>query len=134
MQKEIQALRGKELFGKNAHDMWLVPNVKIPYKFKVPDFEKYRGNSCRLSHLVMYAHKVSTKTDNHQLLIHYIQDSLTGAALKWYIGLDNTQIRTFNNLGEVFIHQYKYNFDMARDKDQLCDMSQKDKETFKEYA
>ena len=70
MHKDIQALRGKDLFGKNAHDFCLVPNVKIPHKFKVPDFEKYKGNSCPLSHLVMYTHKMSTQTDNHQLLIH----------------------------------------------------------------
>jgi hypothetical protein len=30
--------------------------------------------------------------------------------------------------------QYKYNLDMAPDRDQLRAMSQKDKETFKEYA
>lgn len=54
MQKEIQALRGKYLFGNNAHDLCLVPNVKILHKFKVPGFEKYRGNSCPLNHLVMY--------------------------------------------------------------------------------
>lgn len=35
MQKEIQALRGKDLFEKTAHDLCLVPNVKIPHKFKV---------------------------------------------------------------------------------------------------
>jgi len=40
MQWEVKALRMKELFGKNAHDLCLVPNVKIPHKFKVPDFEK----------------------------------------------------------------------------------------------
>lgn len=101
MQKEIQTLRGKDLFGKNAHDLCLASNVKIPHKFKVPDFEKYKGNSYPLSHLVVYAHKMSTQTDNHQLLIHYFQDSLTGAALKWYMGLDNTHIRTFNDLGEA---------------------------------
>ncbi|XP_050920028.1 uncharacterized protein LOC127137625 [Lathyrus oleraceus] len=43
MQKKIQALRGKYLFGKNAHDLCLVPSVKIPHKFKVPDFKKYKG-------------------------------------------------------------------------------------------
>ncbi|KAK2427997.1 hypothetical protein QL285_026540 [Trifolium repens] len=134
MQREIKALRGKDLFGKNAHDLCLVPNVKIPAKFKVPDFEKYKGNSCPQSHLVMYQRKMSTQTDNHQLLIHYFQDSLTGAALKWYMGLDSTNIRTFNDLGEAFIRQYKYNLDMAPDRDQLRAMAQKDKETFKEYA
>jgi hypothetical protein len=71
MQREIRALRGNDLFGKNAHDLCLVPNVRIPTKFKVPEFEKYRGNSCPQCHLVMYAKKMSTQTDNHQLLIHY---------------------------------------------------------------
>ena len=65
MQREIKALRGKDLFGKNAHDLCLVPNVKIPAKFKVPDFEKYKGDSCPRSHLTMYAQKMSTQIDNH---------------------------------------------------------------------
>lgn len=91
------------MFGKNAHDLCLVPNVKISHTFKVPHFDKYKGNSCPLIHLVMYAHKMSTQTDNHQLLIHYFQDILTGAALKWYMGLDNIQIRTFNDLDEAFV-------------------------------
>ncbi|WJX66355.1 ASTRA complex subunit [Trifolium repens] len=134
MQREINALRGKDLFGKNAHDLCLVPNVQIPAKFKVPEFEKYKGNTCPQSHLVMYARKMSTQTDNHQLLIHYFQDSLTDAALKWYMSLDSAKIRTFNDLGEAFIRQYKYNLDMAPDRDQLRAMSQKDNETFKEYA
>jgi hypothetical protein len=40
----------------------------------------------------------------------------------------------FQWLGEAFIRQYKYNLDMAPDRDQLCAMTQKDKETFKEYV
>ncbi|GAU38495.1 hypothetical protein TSUD_64750 [Trifolium subterraneum] len=86
MQLKIKALRGKDLFGKNAHDLCLVPNVRIPPKFK------------------------------------------------WYMGLDGAKIQTFNDLGEAFVRQYKYNLDMAPDRDQLRGMSQKDKESFKEYA
>jgi hypothetical protein len=134
MQLEIKALRGKNLFDKNVHDLCLVSNVKIPPKFKVPEFEKYKGNSCPQSHLVMYARKMSTHIDNHQLLIHCFQDSLTGAALRWYTGLSNANIRTFNDLSEAFISQYKYNLDMAPDRDQLRAMAQKDRESFKEYA
>jgi hypothetical protein len=93
MQWEIRALHGKDLFGKNAHDLCLVPNVRIPAKFKVPEFEKYRGNSCPQIHLVMYARNMSPQMDNHQLLVHYFQDNLTGAALKWYMGLDSANIR-----------------------------------------
>src|ERR1044072_718534 len=134
MQLEIKAIRGKELFGKNAHDLCLVPRVRIPAKFKVPDFEKYKGNSCPQSHLMMYARKMSTYNDDHQLLIHYFQDSLTGAALKWYMGLDSARIKTFNDLGKAFVQQYKFNLDMAPDRNHLSSMSKKKRDTFKEYA
>ena len=82
----------------------------------------------------MYSRKMSTQTDNDQLLIHYFQDSLSGVALRWYMGLDSANIRSFNDLGEAFVKHYKYNVDMAPDRDQLRAMSHKEKETFKEYA
>lgn len=50
------------------------------------------------------------------------------------MGLDSTQIQTFNDLGEAFVPPYKYNIDMAPDMDQLRAISRKDKETFKEYT
>ena len=73
---------------------------------------------------------MSTHTDDQRLLIHFFQDSLTGAALS----LDRANIHTFNDLGEAFIKQYKYNVDMVPDRDQLRAMVQKDRESFKEYA
>jgi hypothetical protein len=45
MQREMRALRGKEVLGKTAYDLCLVLNVQIPHKFKLPNFEKYKGNS-----------------------------------------------------------------------------------------
>ena len=78
----------------------------------------------------MYARKMSTQTENQQLLIHYFQDSLTGAALRWYIGLDSGKVQTFRDLSKAFIMQCKYNLDMSPDTDQLRAMSQSDKESF----
>ena len=75
---------------------------------------------------------MSTYSDDHKLLIHYFQDSLTGVALKWYMGLDGTWICNFNDLSEAFVRQYKYNVDMAPDWDQLRAMSQKDRESILE--
>ena len=83
---------------------------------------------------MMYVRRISTHTDDQCLLIHFFQDSLTGAALKWYMSLDSANIHTFNDLGEAFIRNYKYNMDMAHDHDQLMVMVHKDKESFKEYA
>ncbi|KAK2410935.1 hypothetical protein QL285_046268 [Trifolium repens] len=134
MQREMRALRGKELFGQNAHELCLVPNVVIPHKFKVPDFEKYKGSTCPRAHLVMYARKMSTQTDNDKLLIYYFQDSLTGAALRWYMDLDSTDIHNFNDLASAFIRQYNYNSYLAPDRDELRALTQREKESFKEYA
>ena len=134
MQKELRDIHRQDLFGKEATDLCLVPNIKIPHKFKVPSFEKYKGDTCPQSHLTMYARKMSTQTENQQLLIHYFQDSLTGATLRWYMGLDSGTIQTSRDLSKAFITQYKYNLDMSPDRDQLRAMSQKDTESFKEYA
>ena len=134
MKKELKALRGKDLFGRDVNEMCLVPNVKVPLKFKVPEFEKFKGNTCPQTHLIMYVRKMSMHTEDQRLLIHCFQDSLTGPALRWYMGLDSSTIKTFHDLGEAFVKHYKYNVDMAPDRDQLRAMSQKDKESFKEYA
>ncbi|KAK2382842.1 hypothetical protein QL285_070355 [Trifolium repens] len=132
MQREMRALSGKELFGQNAHELCLVPNVVIPHKFKDPDFEKYKGSTCPRAHLVIYARKMSTQTVNDKLLIHYFQDSLTGAALRWYMDLDSTDI--CNDLANAFIRQYNYNSYLAPDRDELRALTQREKESFKEYA
>lgn len=70
LQKEMKALRGKELFGRDVNDMCLVPDVNMPAKFKLPEFEKYRGNSCPQTHLVMYVRKMSVYINDQRMLIH----------------------------------------------------------------
>ncbi|XP_050919864.1 uncharacterized protein LOC127137447 [Lathyrus oleraceus] len=47
--------------------------------------------------------ELKTLRDNDQLLIRYFQDSLTGVALQWYMGLYSASLRTFNDLGEAFV-------------------------------
>ncbi|GAU50056.1 hypothetical protein TSUD_186910 [Trifolium subterraneum] len=134
IQREMRALRGKELFGQDAHELCLVPDVVVPHKFKVPDFEKYKGSTCPKAHLIMYARKMSTQTSNDKLLIHYFQDNLTGAALRWYMDIDRANVSSFNDLASAFIRQYNYNSYMAPDRDELRALAQKERESFKEYA
>ncbi|WJX45728.1 hypothetical protein P8452_32589 [Trifolium repens] len=134
MQREVKALRGKDLFGQDAQELCLVPDVVVPHKFKVPDFEKYKGSTCPKAHLIMYARKMSTQTSNDKLLIHYFQDSLTGAASRWYMDLDRANISSFNDLASAFIKQYNYNSYLAPDRDELRALAQKERESFKEYA
>jgi len=122
MKREMKALRGKDAFGQNVQELCLVPNVVVLPKFKVPDFDKYKGNTYPRVHLTVYVRKMSTQAYNDKILVHFFEDSLTGAAQKWYMSLDSARIRTFNDLANAFIHQYSYNSDMVLDREQLREM------------
>jgi len=115
-----------------VHDLCLVLNVMIPPKFKVPDFEKYKGDTCPESHLIMYARKMTAYKDNEPLLIHCFQESLAGPAAMWYMNLKG--ISTFQELAGAFIQQYKYNSYLAPNRRELEAMTQGHKKSFKEYA
>ncbi|XP_058753896.1 uncharacterized protein LOC131627087 [Vicia villosa] len=127
-------MEGNNYFGVAAKNMCLVSDVVMPAKFKTPEFEKYKGNTYPKNHLIMYYRKMAAYTQNDKLLIHCFQDSLSGVSLKWYMGLERSRIQCFQDLTDAFIKQYKYNLDMAPDRRQLQSMSQKEKESFKEYA
>ncbi|WJX73042.1 hypothetical protein P8452_56867 [Trifolium repens] len=43
LEERVKAMEGHGEFGLDALDMCLVSNVVLPPKFKVPDFEKYKG-------------------------------------------------------------------------------------------
>ncbi|GAU50278.1 hypothetical protein TSUD_409140 [Trifolium subterraneum] len=152
IQREMMALRGKDLFGQDAHELCLVPDVVVPHKFKVPDFEKYKGSTCPKAHLIMYAKKMSTQTSNDKLLIHYFQDSLTGAALRWdeLRALAQKERKSFKEYAQRWrelaaqirpLVEEKELFQRrspsllrAPDRDELRALTQKDREFFKEYA
>ncbi|XP_039686840.1 uncharacterized protein [Medicago truncatula] len=130
--KELKTIRGKEMFSQNVNDLYLVPDVVIPHKFKMPIFEKYTGDTCPEMHLVTYVRKMIAHKNNEPLLIHCFQDSLTGPAHTWYMNLKG--IATFEELANAFIKQYKYNSYLASNQKELQSMTQSDKESFKEYA
>ena len=63
-----ERLRAIERFGDypfaNMADLCLVPDVVIPLKFKVSDFDKYKGTTCPKNHLKMYNKKMGAYSKN----------------------------------------------------------------------
>ena len=62
-------------------DLCLVPDVIIPLKFKVPDFDRYKGTTCPKNHLKMYCREMGAYSKDEKLLMHFFQDSLARAAV-----------------------------------------------------
>lgn len=64
----------------DALDMCLVPDVVIPPKFKMCDFEKYKGFDCPRNYLSKFCSKMVAYAFDEKLMIHYFQDKLSGAS------------------------------------------------------
>ena len=85
IEERLGAVEGSESYA--LADLCLVPDIIIPPKFKVPDFNKYKGTTCPKNHLKMYCKKMGAYTKDQKLLMHFFQESLTGAAVTWYTNL-----------------------------------------------
>ncbi|XP_024465904.1 uncharacterized protein LOC112328891 [Populus trichocarpa] len=94
LEQRMRAFEGIRLYDPiKAVDMCLVPNVVIPKKFRVPEFVKYTGTQCPITHLKAYCNKMAEVVDDEKLLIHFFQDSLSDVSLTWYMRLDNTKVK-----------------------------------------
>lgn len=92
----------------DAKKLCMVPNVAFPQIFKVPELHKYKGLSYPKIHITMYYRKMASYIDN-----------LSGASLDWYMGLEQSKIRTWKDLSGTFLKKYKYNLNMTPTRLQL---------------
>ncbi|XP_058726831.1 uncharacterized protein LOC131598229 [Vicia villosa] len=113
LDERLKAMEGRDSIDLDAAGLCLVPGIKIPAKFKVPNFEKYRGTTCLIAH---------------------VKDSLSGTSLEWYNQLERTNVRAWKELSEAFVKRYKHNSNMAPTRMQLHALTQKTDESFREYA
>ena len=135
LEERLRAVEGVDSYGTlSASQLCLVPDVVMPHKFKMPDFEKYDGTTCPRSHLVIYCNKMANHAYDDKLMMHCFQNSLGGSALRWYMQLERTRVRRWQDLADAFMRHYKHNQDLAPDREDLRNMEKKENESFREYA
>jgi hypothetical protein len=135
LEERIRAVEGNHLCDLvKAVNMCLVPNIVISKKFRVPEFVKYTGTQCPVTHLKVYCNKMAEVVDDEKLLIHFFQDSLSGAALTWYMRLNNIKVKKWKDLVDAFMRQYKFNIDVGPNRSSLQAMKKNNKESIREYT
>jgi len=135
LEQMMRAFEGIHLYDPiKAAEMCLVPNVVIPKNFRVPEFVKYTGTQCPITHLKAYCNKMAEVVDDEKLLIHFFQDNLSDVFLTWYMRLDNTKVKKWKDLVDAFIRQYKFNIAVGPDSLNLQAMEKDNKESIREYA
>ena len=82
IEERLRAIEGgRDHAFANMTELYLVPDIVILLKFMVPDFDKYKGTTCPKNHLKMYYQKMGAYAKDEKLLMHFFQESLTGAAV-----------------------------------------------------
>lgn len=135
LEERLKAIEGTNTHGViDAQELCLVPNITLPQKFKMPDFEKFSGSQCPQTHLTMYCRKMAAYVEDDKILMHCFQESLTGGALRWYIQLEGSRVRTWKELAAAFLTQYKHVTELAPDRLALQGLEKRQDESFKAYA
>lgn len=71
---------------------------------------------------------------NEQLLIATFQESLSGPALRWFLGLELSKYDTFQELAMDFVRHYGFNLDIAPTLSDLRRMEKHKNDSIKDYA
>lgn len=98
LEEKVKVMEVHNTLGLDDVDMCLVLGFVIPQKFKMPDFEKYKGVSYPRTHIRAYCRKMVAYVDNVVLLIYYSQDNFSGASLERYMQLGRHHVQSWRNL------------------------------------
>ena len=79
IEKRLGAIEGGGSYAfADMAELCLVPGIDIAPKFKVPDFNKYKGTTYPKNHLKMHCKKMGAYTKDGKLLMHFSRKVLLG--------------------------------------------------------
>ncbi|XP_039036929.1 uncharacterized protein LOC120173991 [Hibiscus syriacus] len=133
LKTEIRAMKeDTSMYGINAKELSLVPDLVLPSKFKVLDFEKFDGTRCLSAHITMLYRKMIGYVGDDQPLIHYFQESLIGSSIRWYNRLSMAHIKSYKDLAKAGLEHYKHVKDVRLNRIMLQSMGKKSNESFRQ--
>ena len=69
LEERLRAIEGGEDYSfANLEELFPIPNIITPLKFKVLDFDKYKGANCLKNHLKMYCRKMGAYAKDEEFL------------------------------------------------------------------
>ncbi|XP_077244859.1 uncharacterized protein LOC143884896 isoform X2 [Tasmannia lanceolata] len=106
--RKVQGIQFQDQGGFNPSDLTLFPEIRLPANFQMPDFDKYDGVGCPITHLQMFTIMCQPQGLSSEQMAQLFPVSLTKVARRWFMVLDKTRYRTWKDIGEQFIRQFKY--------------------------
>ena len=75
----------------------------------MPSLDKFNGTGCPKAHLKMYTRALQPLGATKELLAQMFQNTLTGAALRWFLNLEDSLFHSWEDIGNEF---YKWTWDL----------------------
>ena len=111
----------------------LFPDVRLPPKFKMLTLNKFDKTICPKSHLKMYIRAMQPLGETEEILAQSFQNTLTEAAFRWFLNLNNARARSWEDIYWKFHKQYKYNIEVDITRRDLETTKQEPKESFSAF-
>ncbi|XP_070020673.1 uncharacterized protein [Nicotiana sylvestris] len=86
--KNMQGLTGQKSIA--FKDLCMFLDVRLPFGFKIPKFERYDGHGDPIAHLKRYCNQLRGEERNEELLIAYYRESFMGVASEWFMDQDTS--------------------------------------------
>nr|XP_033507972.1 uncharacterized protein LOC117273014 [Nicotiana tomentosiformis] len=100
----------------------------------MPKFETYDEHGDPIAHLKRYCNQLRGAAGKEELLMAYFGESLVGISSKWYMDQEIAHWHVWDDLARDFVPQFKYNMNIAPDRNSLSNLKKKSTESFYEYA
>ncbi|KAI4371864.1 hypothetical protein MLD38_010164 [Melastoma candidum] len=112
MEERLNAIQGHRAHNWEYVD-YHIPQIQIPLKFKMLEFEKFRGNGCPELHLKHFCHKMAVYPADDKLRIAMFQESLVESALHCFnveMAPTISDLRKLKRYRSEDIKQFAYRF------------------------
>lgn len=132
MEKTLKGLHRADDF-VDIHTLSLFPQARLPIAFKMPESEKFDGIGCPKTHLKMYVRAMQPRGATEELMAQLFHESLSGSSIRWFLNLDESKTRTWEDVCKEFSYHYKYNIEVDVTRRDLETTKQATNETFSSF-
>ncbi|GAA0174610.1 hypothetical protein LIER_41749 [Lithospermum erythrorhizon] len=108
-------------------------DVPTPVLFILPQFTQYSGIGDPQKHLKGFLAQMTINTNDMDIYAKAFPNSLTGAALDWYMELRANSIDSYAHIADVFISKYNTSIINKQDKRALMDLQHAPRESLKDF-
>ncbi|KAI8530220.1 hypothetical protein RHMOL_Rhmol11G0039100 [Rhododendron molle] len=138
-----ESVKKQEKMGATRVDMeklCLFPNAKRPDRFKPIDWEKFDGFGDPKAHLQTYVGTLSILRTlsmygiEKDAMAQMFQQTLKGPALRWFLTLDDSKKKSWDDIGAAFVAHYNYNIQLEMTVRELESIKMEANESFADFV